>query len=41
MKVKEKVSAIIQLLKDNAPLLSNKDLGEAIRLLAESLEKRK
>lgn len=32
---------IIQLLKDNAPLMSNKDLGEAIRLLAESLEKRK
>lgn len=32
---------IIQLLKDSAPLMSNKDLGEAIRLLAESLEKRK
>lgn len=32
---------ILQLLKDSAPLMSNKDLGEAIRLLAESLEKRK
>lgn len=32
---------ILQLLKDSVPLMSNKDLGEAIRLLAESLEKRK
>ena len=28
---------ILQLLKDNAPLMSNKDLAEAIRLLVESL----
>lgn len=29
---------ILQLLKDNAPLMSNKDLAEAIRLLVESME---
>lgn len=29
---------ILQLLKDAAPLMSNKDLAEAIRLLVESME---
>ena len=32
---------ILQLLKDAAPLMSNKDLAEAIRLLVESMENKK